>query len=751
MEALCRSAPQRRAAHVPPLEDRVSCRARPGESTRPFRPGVRIPMFPNRLARIAPHIPLVILSNASNDQIHHNVAKLGAPFHAVFTAQQAQAYKPRLQAFEYMLDQLGCGPADILHVSSSLRYDLMSAEDLGVRNKVFVARGHEPSTPYYNYQEIKDIGGLPAARRSVERRALPAHEARILLARHRACLRERGAGRRGRTRRRGRSSAAVSRACPPPARWPVAKRRSSCWRRAASSAKPRGAMAVSATTASRTTTPPSHGGSGVRRRARSIAPTTLRSTRSSGWSQEERIDCDFVRRGRLKLAAKPDALRKLARPANCCAPRSIPNVQLVPRDRIRDEVGSDAFYGGLLQTTSAQMHVGKFGVGLAQAAARNGARIYESAAVSALERLPSGAFRIRSARGVIDAAQVLIATGSTSSGPFGWFQRRLAPVGSFIVVTEPLEQAVLDRLLPARRCYVTSRTSATTFGPRRTTACCSAGARVSRCPIRAPMRRAVGSCLRRSRKYFPSSVASASTTAGAGLVDMTADRLPRAGEHEGMYYSMGYSGHGVQMSVHMGEVMADVMDGRPEAQSVAAARLADDSRAFRQAMVPAAGRGLLPRAGHPAMNAVDANEGNGEANGVQRRDVLRTLVAAGVYTAVGGFGSLAHGSECANAKEGRTDPRRQLVEFDGGYARSCEGRAVDGLRASLHDLQRAHAVRLEPAAAPRACRRHSDQRSNALDDQAAQGRAVPQRQERSRRPTWCIRLSGTRIRRRVRR
>lgn len=120
------------------------------------------PDVPEPLARIAPHIPLVILSNASNDQIQHNVDKLGAPFHAVFTAQQAQAYKPRLQAFEYMLDQLGCSPADLLHVSSSLRYDLMSAEDLGIRNKVFVARGHEPSTPYYNYHEIRDLSGLPA-------------------------------------------------------------------------------------------------------------------------------------------------------------------------------------------------------------------------------------------------------------------------------------------------------------------------------------------------------------------------------------------------------------------------------------------------------------------------------------------------------------------------------------------------------------------------------------------------------------
>lgn len=116
---------------------------------------------PEPLALVANHVPLVILSNASDDQIHHNVEKLGAPFHAVYTAQQARAYKPRLRAFEYMLDNLACGPEDILHVSSSLRYDLMSANDLGIRNKVFVARGHEPSTPYYGYHEIKDLKGLP--------------------------------------------------------------------------------------------------------------------------------------------------------------------------------------------------------------------------------------------------------------------------------------------------------------------------------------------------------------------------------------------------------------------------------------------------------------------------------------------------------------------------------------------------------------------------------------------------------------
>lgn len=115
---------------------------------------------PAGLAKIAHEFPLVILSNAMNEQIHHNVDKLGAPFHAVYTAEQAQAYKPHMKGFEYMIENLGCTPDDILHVSSSLRYDLMTAHDMGIKNKVFVARGHEPSTPYYGYEEIPDIGGL---------------------------------------------------------------------------------------------------------------------------------------------------------------------------------------------------------------------------------------------------------------------------------------------------------------------------------------------------------------------------------------------------------------------------------------------------------------------------------------------------------------------------------------------------------------------------------------------------------------
>ncbi|HRY10004.1 MAG TPA: haloacid dehalogenase type II [Candidatus Nanopelagicales bacterium] len=119
------------------------------------------PDVPEALNKLASRFPLVILSNAADAQIGSNVEKLGAPFHAVYTAEQAQAYKPRYQAFRYMLDQLGCSPDDILHVSSSLRYDLMPAHDLRITNKVYVNRGYEPSTPFYGYHEVSDIAGIP--------------------------------------------------------------------------------------------------------------------------------------------------------------------------------------------------------------------------------------------------------------------------------------------------------------------------------------------------------------------------------------------------------------------------------------------------------------------------------------------------------------------------------------------------------------------------------------------------------------
>jgi 2-haloacid dehalogenase len=113
------------------------------------------------LEAIAPHYPLVILSNSMVDLIPASVEHLKAPFHAVYTAEEAQAYKPRMQAFEYMFDQLGCGPEQMMHCSSSFRYDLMTADDLGFMAKALIERGHEPTSTNYGVNRLNDIRELP--------------------------------------------------------------------------------------------------------------------------------------------------------------------------------------------------------------------------------------------------------------------------------------------------------------------------------------------------------------------------------------------------------------------------------------------------------------------------------------------------------------------------------------------------------------------------------------------------------------
>jgi 2-haloacid dehalogenase len=114
------------------------------------------------LTKIAEQIPLVILSNAMESLIPATIRHLQVPFHRVYTAEAAGAYKPHMRPFEYMLDELGCQPEDVMHCSSSFRYDHNTASDLGFGARVFINRGHEPSNPFYRDVEIPHLGCLPA-------------------------------------------------------------------------------------------------------------------------------------------------------------------------------------------------------------------------------------------------------------------------------------------------------------------------------------------------------------------------------------------------------------------------------------------------------------------------------------------------------------------------------------------------------------------------------------------------------------
>lgn len=275
----------------------------------------------------------------------------------------------------------------------------------------------------------------------------------------------------------------------------------------------------------------------------------------------EAIACDFTRAGKIKLAAKPEHFAKLEKSAELLQREVEPDLVVVPPQELRREIGSDGFHGGVVFPRAAHMHMGRFGVGLAEAAARAGARIHENAAVTGLKRLNGHAHQVETERGTLEAKQVLLATGASRAGPFAWLRRRIVPVGSFIVATEPLSAELAAAIMPTRRTATTTKNIGNYFRMTSDNRLIFGGrARFALSNPRSDVKS--GRILEaRMLELFPQLAGTRLDYCWGGLVDMTADRLPRAGERDGVFYALGYSGHGTQMSVHMGQAMARIMAG----------------------------------------------------------------------------------------------------------------------------------------------------------------------------------------------
>ncbi|WP_457282501.1 NAD(P)/FAD-dependent oxidoreductase [Polaromonas sp. P5_D5] len=279
---------------------------------------------------------------------------------------------------------------------------------------------------------------------------------------------------------------------------------------------------------------------------------------------EENIDCSFARVGKIKLAAKPEHYDKLMRSQELLAATVDPDTHMVSRADLAGEVGSDRYYGGLVYRKGAGMHVGRFVRGLAEAAARRGAEIHEHSPMTALRPASGGGHIVETPTGRLHAKQVFLASGTSQTGPLGWIRRRIVPVGAFLIVTESLPKETLDRLLPKRRMAVDTKNLVNYFRTTPDNRLLFGGR--ARFAVSDPASdEKSGAILRTAlHEVFPELRDARIDYCWGGMVDMTRDRLPRAGERNGIYYSMGYSGHGTQMSTLMGSIMAEVMDGRTD-------------------------------------------------------------------------------------------------------------------------------------------------------------------------------------------
>lgn len=283
---------------------------------------------------------------------------------------------------------------------------------------------------------------------------------------------------------------------------------------------------------------------------------------------EEGIACDFRRAGKLKLASKPSHVDGLRASFEVINREVDPDTRWFDKADLEDEIGSPAFHGAMLYGKSAMMHMGRYATGLAEAAQRHGAKIWVDAPV--LDQVKAGSgWELVTPNGRLRAGRVILATGAytaqTKSASFAWFRRRILAVGSFIVATRPLSDAEVAATMPGNRTYVTSLNIGNYFRLSPDNRLIFGGrARFSAVSDQRSDAKS-GAILRAGlARVFPQLADIDIDYCWGGLVGMTKDRLPRAGERDRTIYGMGYSGHGAQMSTLIGQSLADIAMGRTD-------------------------------------------------------------------------------------------------------------------------------------------------------------------------------------------
>ena len=273
---------------------------------------------------------------------------------------------------------------------------------------------------------------------------------------------------------------------------------------------------------------------------------------------QEQINCGFARTGHLLLANKPAHYTALQHEAEWYSQHFNHPTRLVPKSELGSEIGSEVYYGGLVDETSAGLNPAQYVAGLAQAAERAGVKLFPNARLNQIERVSSG-FKLTTRRGELVAGRVLVATGGYTGAATPQFQRRIIPIGSYIIATQPLPEDLARQLIPHNRMvfdykhflnyYRFSTDHRMVFGGR-----------AAFFPETSSSIRTSARILRDEMVHiFPQLKDCEVEYAWGGTLDFPFDQMPHTGQLDGIYYTLGFAGHGVALGTHLGVRMADAI------------------------------------------------------------------------------------------------------------------------------------------------------------------------------------------------
>ena len=277
-------------------------------------------------------------------------------------------------------------------------------------------------------------------------------------------------------------------------------------------------------------------------------------------SRHEGLDADWRDVGCFIGAHTPRHFAALVRDAET-QPRGLElPFKIVPRTSLAEEVDSPLYHGGVVYTDDAAVHPARLLHSLHALAVAAGAVCRAHCAVRSIT--PSGAgFAVETMDGVVHARQVLIATNGYT-GPFSpWHQRRILPIGSYILATEPLDPERVRRLIPRGRNVGDTRRVVIYLRPSPDGRRILFGGRAAAGEVD------VTRCLPRLRammgEVFPELAAVRVSRAWMGFVGFTFDTMPHLGTQDGVHYCMGYCGQGIPSATYYGRKVGLQMVGRP--------------------------------------------------------------------------------------------------------------------------------------------------------------------------------------------
>jgi glycine/D-amino acid oxidase-like deaminating enzyme len=275
---------------------------------------------------------------------------------------------------------------------------------------------------------------------------------------------------------------------------------------------------------------------------------------------DEAIDCEWREVGHLELAYAPSHVPELAHARDSLAAVGVTS-HVLPRERVREEIGTDAYYGALVVEGSGLLHPGKYFAGLVAAADRDGADLHEGVRARSIRRQADGRFVVETTRGAILAREVFVATNGYTDGVVPSLRRRIMGIGSFIIASEPLPEALAHELSPNGRSFFDTKNFLYYWHVSQDRRMIFGG-RASFLPT--SIDKTARILWRGLLEVHPQLAEHRIEYAWGGNVGFTFDRMPHVGRtKDGVTYALGCCGTGVALMTYLGTRVGEWLAGGP--------------------------------------------------------------------------------------------------------------------------------------------------------------------------------------------